>query len=174
MAAPIPPALPSDDAVATTDSRPDVKLRIRAALLDNLFLLVLTIAVLGSAGLALDKFVGTKRITGSETWEPLLYISLTLVLILGTFAAYFGLTVASTKHSTWGQRLAGLKLVDDRTASRPSRGQAWTWATLQAFTRFFNPVFGIGLIVYLPILSHPRGQSPLDSVTHLLVVEAKS
>lgn len=174
MAVPTPPLLPGRDVASTTGSRPDVKLRIRAALLDNLFLLVLSIAVLGLTGWALDRFVGTKLITGSESWEPIFYIGLTLVLILGTFATYFGLTVSSAKHSTWGQRLAGLKLVDDRTGTKPSRGQAWAWAALQAFTRFFNPVFGIGLFVYLPILSHPRGQSPLDSMTHLLVVEAKS
>ena len=174
MAAPTPPPLPPNVAAPTKPSRPDVKLRIRAALLDNLFLLILTIGVLGSTGWALDRFVGTRRLTGSETWEPLLMIGLFLTLILVTFATYFGLTTSSPKQATWGQRLAGLKLVDDRTGVRPRTGQTWTWAVLQALTRFLNPAFGLGLFVYLPILSHPRGQSPLDSVTHLLVVEVKS
>jgi hypothetical protein len=174
MAAPTPPPLPPNVAAPTMEGRPDVKLRIRAALLDNLFLLILTIAVLGSTGWALDRFVDTRRITGSETWEPLLMIGLFLTLILVTFGTYFGLTASSPKQATWGQRLAGLKLVDDRTGARPRTGQTWTWAVLQALTRFLNPALGLGLFVYLPILSHPRGQSPLDSVTHLLVVEAKS
>jgi len=144
-----------------------VKLRIRAALLDKLFLLVMVVVVVGSTGFALAQLEGNHPARSPDDASPVLsFLILFAELTFTTVATYFGLTISSEKHATWGQRLTGLEVVDDRTGEAPTKGQAWNWALLQALAR----CSGIGLIVYIPILSHSRGQSPMDSIAHLQVV----
>ena len=162
-----PPPLPSAAPGAAVRAPADVKLRIRAFLLDQLFLLVLVIVVVGSTGFALAQLEGKHPARSPDDASPLLYYLLVFAgLTFTTVATYFGRTISSAKHATWGQRLAGLELVDDRTGEAPTKGQAWTWALLHTLAM----CSGIGLIVFLPVLFHSRGQSLMDSFTHLQVV----
>ena len=162
-----PPPIPSPAPSAKGAAPADTQLRIRAALLDNLFSLVLVIVVVGSVGYSLAQLEGNHPARSPNDDLPVLYYLIVFAgLTFTTVATYFGLTVSSAKHATWGQRIAGLEVVDDQTGATPSKGQAWSWGLLQAFTR----CSGLGLVAYLPILSHPRRQSLLDSLTHLRVV----
>jgi uncharacterized RDD family membrane protein YckC len=155
------PGVPTDP-----QGRPLAEFTDRATgfLIDTFGILLPTSLLIGVGVFILIALAAYRGGNGSAT--ALAIGALTAVAILMTLPVVYRAEFIYRRGQTVGQRVAKVMVVDSRTGTRPTHGQAWARAACQTYVS--NAVFGLG---YWWALWDPQRRTLHDIICHTLVIK---